>query len=241
MKTRQAIGSLAIAASLLLGGTASAQSFSFDNTVVKAPQGGTLNLGVFLSDVPQGVAAVNFTVRVSAGDAAKMDLASATSTSPQDNAEFAYAYNSSLVRSSVTTGVIQGNVVEFRGVIYPEGDTFTPFAANARTRVATLSIPIQADAVGELRFELVSAIDGETGLLGVSNSAGESLVPGGETRPFGDVKRILIQTPNVGRGDFNESCFTDLSDFLYILDNWQITTDLTDFLNLLDNWQQSCP
>lgn len=44
-------------------------------------------------------------------------------------------------------------------------------------------------------------------------------------------------------GDFDSSGCTDLTDFLFLLDNWQQVVgegiiDLGDFLNLLDNWQQ---
>lgn len=180
-----------------LGVTASpvfAQNFDFGAFPPSVAPGEFLEVPILLDGVTSPVAAFNFTVRISYENLGKLRMVEATSSSPQDGDEFIYSYNPDLVRSGVTTGVIQGDVVEFRGVLYPAGEVFTPFAAEAPTLVATISIPVETHATGEVQFELVSAIDGETGLLGVSDESGNSLVPSGQSRPTGDSATVDIKT-----------------------------------------------
>lgn len=186
-------GAMLLAAGLGLAAAAPAQQFSFQASSLSVDAGDNLTLDVFLSGASAPVAAVNFTVRVSSADAAVLPLASATSSSPLEASGFVYEFNPAYSRSAVSTGNITGDVVEFRGVLYPSGGSTTTFNASSSTKVAQIVIPVPSGASNTVaEVELVSAIDAGTGLLGVSDAAGTSLKPSGQTRPAGAVANVTV-------------------------------------------------
>lgn len=185
-------GALALATA-----SAQAQQFSFASSTLSAAPGGTATIEVFLSGAPSGVAAANFTVRLAATAGSQVRFDQATSTSPLQASGFTYEFNRALSRSGVANGTIQGNVVEFRGVLYPSGGAVTTFGAGSSTKIAEIVVPIAAGASGSFQVELVSAVDSSVGLLGVSNASGASLVPTGQARPGGGLLTINVSDPVV--------------------------------------------
>jgi hypothetical protein len=197
-KTRSLRFAALAASTLAMAAAVPAQQFAFQADTLSATAGQNATLEVFLSGSSAPVAAVNFTVRVSAAGAGALQLAQATSTSPLEASGFVYEFNPDYARSSVSTGTIQGDVVEFRGVLYPSGGASTTFSASASTKIAEIVLPVSASAPsGTINVELVSAIDGGTGLLGVSDAAGTSLKPQGQTRPGGDIIAVTVGSPGL--------------------------------------------
>lgn len=168
---------------LAVSSMASAQSFSFGAANMAGAPGETVNIPIYVQGAGD-VAGVNYTVRISSADGAKLGLASATSSSGLATGNFTYAMNS-LTRSGATGGSITGDVVEHRGVLYSTVSPAQTFNAAGQTQVATIQATIDPGATGSVMLELVSAIDNNTGLLGISDASGNSVVPGGQQRPGG--------------------------------------------------------
>lgn len=168
---------------LAVSSMASAQSFSFGTTSMSGAPGETVNIPIYL-DAAGDVAGANFTVRVSQADDDKLDILGSTSSSGLASGNFVYA-NNALSRSGATGGAITGDVVEHRGVLYSSVSPAETFNAASQTQIATIQATIDPSATGSVTLELVSAIDNNTGLLGISDASGNSVVPGGQTRPGG--------------------------------------------------------
>jgi len=198
-----------LAALIGLATTSYGQQFSFESELATIAGGETLLVPIFLSDVADPVAAVNFTVRVSAEDSSSFNLDAATASSPYESSGFVLATNPNLSRIT-TEGSITGSVNEFRGVLYaPEGvDPFT-IGTGTQVQVATLSISTSSVAGETVEFELVSAIDNGIGLLGVSDPDGNSLVPEGQSRPGGDLMTVEVDSAETMVESFTFSGDTD--------------------------------
>ncbi|MEQ8818660.1 MAG: hypothetical protein RLY93_00295 [Sumerlaeia bacterium] len=192
---RRSIKALALAgaATCLAATSAQAYDFSFGSDSVEVRPLSTLDLDIFVENVPEGVAGVNFTLRIEQADGALLDFANATSAiDPSLAGTFTYVFNEKLDRTGVSGGTITGNVIEFRGVIYSTSNNpISTFNASASQRVATVSIPT-GSGTGDVAVELVSAIDNNTGLLGISDASGNSLNAQGETRPAGDTITVNV-------------------------------------------------
>lgn len=176
--------------------TAEAQQFSFGSNKIIASPGEVIEIPVVLSGVSEPVAGVNYTVRMRQSDLLTVKLGDATTFSPiaDGNGSFTYADNTLLRdEADVASGAIRGDVIEVRGVLYSTTATPATFNASAPATVATISAEVSPAARGRVELELVSGIENQTGLLGVSNAAGDSLVPTGQERPAGATLFVQIR------------------------------------------------
>lgn len=188
----------------LLVPDAAAQRFTFEKKKYNAEPGQVVALEIHAEGFPTRIAGLNYTVRVSAEDNALVRLSDATSTSSIGVGPFAYT-DHRLTRTGVTGGVIQGNVVELRGVLYSVQKPSITLPFSRRTAFATVFVPVDINARGRVLVELVSAVDNGVNLLGGTTSAGVAMVPAGEEVPFGDLATIVVQ-----RG--TEPSVTDFAD-----------------------------
>lgn len=168
-----AVGTMRIAAlAALLGAasaTASAQTFKLGNAA--AAPGGTAVVDLILTGGPTDTAALNFTIRIS--DAQKGLVGDLDGAADASLTGYTYLDNN----VTVTSGR------EYRGVLYAPTTSTPAFSTSSDKVVAKISVPVAAGAPAGtvIALELISAFDtdGITGLNGVSNAAGVSIVPGG--------------------------------------------------------------
>lgn len=198
--TRIARGTaLALSGGLMfLAAQAGAQQFTFGVDKIVAAPGSTVDVPIFVQGATVPVAGANFTVRIRTADEAAIRLSQATSFANPGLTAFSYVANGALTRTNVQNGILRGNVNEYRGVVYSTNSPAATFSANNPFQIATLMIPVTSLASGNYQLELVSAIDNETGLLGVSNASGVSLVPVGASRPAGDMVTIVVDELRTG-------------------------------------------
>ncbi len=135
-------------------------------------------------------------------------------------------------------------------------ELFLTTAADTLFRSGYTLLQVDISAFGDnqnhiLRFETVTAAAaGSTtfNLDDVSIKTCPPATPSPTASPTASASPTATPTPSPtpynGRpfGDFDSSGCTDLNDFLFLLDNWQLVVDgeaigLNDFLSLLDNWQ----
>ena len=175
---------LAVAAALVtMAAGASAQEFSFETNKILGSPNEVVEVPVYVKGAAVPVGGLNFTVRIPASALADIQLDQATTST--DLAGFTYAFNANVSRTGVSTGVIQGDVHEFRGVIYGTGDPAPSFNANLPVKVASIFVPISSTAHGTYPVELAVDQDGITAVGGISDVVGNS-IPGGGVRPGGD-------------------------------------------------------
>lgn len=217
-------GSLAGAALLASGlvGSAFGQEFRLSGTGLSGRPGEVVQVGLVVTGGPVQTSAVNFTVSVEGANAQYVTSIDGDKAAPF--AAFSIAENSP----------VRASGKEYRAVIYaPAG--VAPVSTENATQVATLFVTLAAnapkDAAIELKLDKVGgagtgfdAIDATTklGLVGISDSAGVSKVPGGASpstaRParFGNIITVLeVTTPALADVNFDGSAS--------LLDRWQFT------------------
>jgi len=158
-------------------------------TITAAP-GETAQVRLSLEGAAADTKAVNFTVRISAEDAALLGEGPIEGILPASLSTQGYVYEDNMP-------VTGDNSVEYRGVIYPRDSTSPAFDATNSTTLATLSIPVAPDSGDStdpdgIALTLVNefASDGITGLVGISNAAGESVVSAPESPSAGAQRNI---------------------------------------------------
>lgn len=191
-QTFQALSALALMCAL--AGPAFTQvtpRFTLDQDASVAP-GGTATLDLFVSGGPADTAALNFTISIA-------DDAGANLLSGPITATKAAGVPGDMVFETNNPSRTGG--VELRGVLYaPAGSNSTVDLSGNEVPVAVISLPISAEAAASqtvtVRLDQVGgdgdgfddADNGFTGLVGISNAAGQSIVPGNaaanEERPL---------------------------------------------------------
>ncbi|CAN5370667.1 hypothetical protein BH09SUM1_BH09SUM1_01920 [soil metagenome] len=154
-----------------LAGAANAQSFRLES--VTAAPGDTAHVKVFVT-AAEPIAALNFTVSVSGADFAGIN-GSITGAKSSNGAISSFTY--------VDNSLNLGSEKQYRGVLYSTTANAT-FNASTEVQIATINVPISASLTdgGLIHLTLLNSFDtdGVTGLLGISNAAGQSLVVGAD-------------------------------------------------------------
>lgn len=159
---------LAISGLLAVGGAshlANAQTFILESG--EAAPGSTVDLQLLVNGGPVDTSALNFTVRYDADQVSA--ISGARGTAPGISSSYIYDEHSP-------------SQTEYRGVLYAVDNTVPPFSTASNAHVATLSVTLSnALEDGEsVILTLVNSFDddGITGLLGLGDSSGTSIVPG---------------------------------------------------------------
>lgn len=153
-------------------GLATAQGPTFIVESAEGSPGATVPVRIFLAEGPTDTAAYNFTLLIeNSGLLASNNITG--DKAPGLPGGFTYLDNS----LTTTAGL------EYRAVLYSSGaSTVFNSSAASGVHIATVNIPVSASAApGEtinLSFRNEFDTDGRTGLVGVSNAAGGSIVPG---------------------------------------------------------------
>lgn len=196
---RRAEGFLGSASALAIAGfmvsTAAAQSPVLSLPTVTAGPGETVTVPLYLSGVPEANA-VNFTIRVSEADRALIDetVPMGFSLPAGIAGNYTYEFNT-LNYDDPGTGAVE-NIWEYRGVLYPRDSSIQPFSANSNTVIVHLKFPIAPDvsSASDLELDLMIvnqfAPDGITGLVGISDGSGNSVVSGPESPAPGGMRNI---------------------------------------------------
>ncbi len=217
-------GAVALA-SVLLPNTAAADGPTFSIESTTGAPGENVPVNVFLSEGPADTAAYNFTVVFSnSGQLASSNITG--QMAPGLGTGFTYLDN------SLTTS--EG--LEYRAVLYSSGPS-VHFNSAGQVHIATINVPLSPDAqpgqVIGLEFRNEFDTDGRTGLVGVSNAAGSSIVPGGvapaDARPNAEGGTVTVEDSEI-EYDFRPG--PDLLDdweFAQIIPN-PVSGDLTEGL-----------
>ncbi len=179
----------ALAAIAFVGGLAAgaqAQSPAFRLESVQGSPGETAQVRLFLSGGVNNTAAINFTITVPAEDVAFLS-GNITGDKSAALVGFTYEENSPTVASGR----------EYRAVLYPNTGSSATFDSTAEVEVARISVPISASADPTASNPAINLViknqfdtDGITGLVGISNAAGVSIVSGAETPSAGGTRSI---------------------------------------------------
>lgn len=162
---------LTMAGTILFGGMASsalAQTFSLES--VEARAGTAVNVRLFVTGGPANTSALNFTINYDPTQVASITGVRA----PGIAAGYVYDQN------TPTSG-------QYRGVLYAQNSSVAAFSTVNQTHVATLTVTLQPGLAAGTRVPLTlmnifEQPDNITGLVGLSDSAGVSVVPGGNPR-----------------------------------------------------------
>lgn len=189
---------IALGALLLAGGFSSsafAQSPTFILESTSAAPGQTAQVKVYLQDGPTDTSAINFTVSVPSGQA---DLLSGNMTGAVAAGWTGYASDQNAPSKT-----------EYRAVVYPASGS-SPSAVNTtgKTHVWTINVPIASGAANgsQLNVNVRNTFDtdGITGLVGISNAAGQS-IHGTETPGPNNVRGIGAQNAVVSISTFGDT------------------------------------
>ncbi|MGF1572340.1 MAG: hypothetical protein ACFCU1_04645 [Sumerlaeia bacterium] len=180
----------------LLGEQSFAQQFEFDQSVYKARTGDVLPVEIRLTGVTEPLVAANFTIRVeqSSANLIGLDGVEGRTASLSSFTDF---YQSTKVYLPTQTGLIEGEVLEFRGVVKAT-DANSPFELNEDSTIALLPLPIAFEGAGKVLIELVSVQD-ENGvpLCAAINSTGKYVANSSGRAPSGDRAIIIVNEENI--------------------------------------------
>ncbi|MCC5875930.1 MAG: hypothetical protein JJU11_06900 [Candidatus Sumerlaeia bacterium] len=189
---------LAIAGLMAAGGIsqlAQAQTFSLENVTAEA--GSTVDVQLFVSGGPTDTSALNFTVRFDPEQVTGISGVRGTAPGITNN----YIYDQNTPSSS-----------EYRAVLYPDDNTIAPFSTSGNAHVATLSVNLSSSlSDGEdviLTLANTFDVDEITGLIGLSNSQGDSIVPGGAAPNQGRPNAVNGTITITGTGPLLDVDFT---------------------------------
>lgn len=169
----------------ILSSGASAQTFQVGDGPVAAAPGAAVTVPVYVSGGPADTAALNFTVSASGANL----VGQITGSKAPGLDDFSYSDNS----------ITRNGNEEYRGVLYAPTSGAGTINTSGQTHIANLNFTISPSAPDGAQIVLYFArggndhgtpafdTDGMTALIGISNAAGQSIVPGGgdpaQTRP----------------------------------------------------------
>lgn len=188
----KALGALTLAAGLTTVVYAQYDPVISLESVTSAP-GETAQVRLSLAGADDATKALNFTIVISAADADLLGGGPITGTLASNLSTAGYTYEEN-------TPVTGDGSVEYRGVVYPQNSGVSGFDATTSTHVVTLNIPIAADAGQSNDTDGIALVvqnvfddDGITGLVGISDDAGNSIISGPETPGAGTARNIRKQ------------------------------------------------
>jgi len=160
------LGMVGVAGCLSSMASAQTPTFRLEDKTVQPGQ--TAELGLFVSGGVANTAALNVTINVTEG----ADKLGGNITGVKSAALAAYTFAEN--RPTAT---------QYRAVIYAPSSGVTPFNSTSEIQVATISVPVAANATdGMIHLDIQNAFDadGVTGLTGLSDASGVS-IHGSET------------------------------------------------------------
>jgi hypothetical protein len=155
------LGMVGVAGCLSSMASAQTPTFRLEDKMVQPGQ--TAELGLFVSGGVANTAALNVTINVTEG----ADKLGGNITGVKSAALAAYTFAEN--RPTAT---------QYRAVIYAPSSGVTPFSSTSEIQVATISVPVAANATdGMIHLDIQNAFDadGVTGLTGLSDASGVSI------------------------------------------------------------------